>query len=79
MMLASEDAWLSRQIVRCKSGPKPWFQPKDYGSTEPEAMVPILPHIPPDVMAQEVDLSTFPTFDDWKAAMWAAPFVASHQ
>eukprot|EP00971_Amphidinium_carterae_P252551 5014046-Amphidinium_carterae.1 len=65
MMLASEDAWLSRQIVRCK--------------TEPEAMVPILPHISPDVMAQKVDLSTFPTFDDWKAAMWAAPFVASHQ
>eukprot|EP00971_Amphidinium_carterae_P123027 2435705-Amphidinium_carterae.1 len=79
MMLASEDAWLSRQIVLCKSGPKPWYQPKDYGSSEPEAVVPILPTIPHDAMALEVDLSKFPTFNDWKAAMWAAPFVASHQ
>eukprot|EP00971_Amphidinium_carterae_P169975 3368020-Amphidinium_carterae.1 len=79
MMLAPEDQWLSRQIVLCKSGPKPWCRPKDYGSSEPESLVPILPNIPSDVMAQEVDLSKFPTFDDWKDAMWAAPYVASHQ
>eukprot|EP00971_Amphidinium_carterae_P266582 5288372-Amphidinium_carterae.1 len=79
MMLAPEDGWLSRQMVSCKSGPKPWYKPKDYGSSEPEPLEPTLPTIPSDVMAQEVDLSTFPTYEDWKAAMWAAPFVASHQ
>eukprot|EP00971_Amphidinium_carterae_P227258 4507651-Amphidinium_carterae.1 len=57
----------------------PWYKPKDYGSSEPKAIVPILPNIPHDVMAQKVDLSKFPTSDDWKAAMWAAPYVASHQ
>eukprot|EP00971_Amphidinium_carterae_P122045 2416887-Amphidinium_carterae.1 len=61
------------------SGPKPWYLPKDYGSSEYEPLEPTLPTIPSDVMAKEVDLSTFPTFDDWKEAMWAAPYVASHQ
>eukprot|EP00971_Amphidinium_carterae_P272798 5414254-Amphidinium_carterae.1 len=80
MMLAPEPEWLSSQIALCKSGPKPWYQPKDYGASPDSApLEPTLPTIPPDVLAQEVDLDQFPTFSQWKDAMWAAPFVASHQ
>eukprot|EP00971_Amphidinium_carterae_P030483 599658-Amphidinium_carterae.1 len=76
MMLAEEPNWLSMQIALCKDGPKPWFQPNDYGAS-PESMPlePELPNIPQDVLAQEVDLTEFPTFNQWKEAMWAAPFA----
>eukprot|EP00971_Amphidinium_carterae_P118649 2350610-Amphidinium_carterae.1 len=76
MMLAPESDWLPTQIAMCKDGPKPWFQPKDYGaSPESTPIEPELPVIPQDVLAQEVDLNELPTFDQWKAAMWAAPFA----
>eukprot|EP00971_Amphidinium_carterae_P159350 3158758-Amphidinium_carterae.1 len=48
-------------------------------SPDTETLEPVLPITPPDVLAQEVDLDKFPTFNQWKDAMWAAPFVASHQ
>eukprot|EP00971_Amphidinium_carterae_P338344 6475616-Amphidinium_carterae.1 len=75
-MLAPESEWLSHQTVLCKSGPKPWYAPKDYGaSSETETLEPPVMYItPPDVMAEEVDLDKFPTFSQWKDAMWAAPF-----
>eukprot|EP00971_Amphidinium_carterae_P297760 5916112-Amphidinium_carterae.1 len=54
MMLAPEPEWLSTQIALCKDGPKPWFQPKDYGaSPDSEPLEPVLPIIPQDVLAQE--------------------------
>eukprot|EP00971_Amphidinium_carterae_P063166 1250056-Amphidinium_carterae.1 len=79
MMLAPESVWSFSQVALCKSGPKPWYQPKDYGASEPKPLEPTLPTIPPDVLAQKVDLDKFPTFSQWKEAMWAAPYVASHQ
>eukprot|EP00971_Amphidinium_carterae_P193376 3837215-Amphidinium_carterae.1 len=33
LMLAPESDWLATQIALCKDGPKPWFQPKDYGAS----------------------------------------------
>eukprot|EP00971_Amphidinium_carterae_P012502 246025-Amphidinium_carterae.1 len=81
MMLSQEPDWIAHQTVLCKSGPKPWYAPKDYGaSTETAAHEPpVMLVIPPDVVAEVVNLDTFPTFDQWKDAMWHAPFVASHE
>eukprot|EP00971_Amphidinium_carterae_P188526 3742143-Amphidinium_carterae.1 len=81
MMLSQESDWLAHQKVLCKSGPKPWYAPKDYGASTELAThePPVMLVIPPDVVAEEVNLDTFPTFEQWKDAMWHAPYVASHK
>eukprot|EP00971_Amphidinium_carterae_P200199 3973126-Amphidinium_carterae.1 len=49
---------------------EPWFLPHDYGaSSESTPSVPVLPTIPQDVLAQDVDLNDFA---EWKEAMWSA-------
>eukprot|EP00971_Amphidinium_carterae_P156999 3112060-Amphidinium_carterae.1 len=63
-----------------KDGPKPWFLPHDYGaSPESTPHEPVLPAIPQDVLAQEVDLSDFATFNEWKEAMWSADSDVARQ
>eukprot|EP00971_Amphidinium_carterae_P104973 2078712-Amphidinium_carterae.1 len=78
LMLADESAWIDSQSVMMKDGP--FFRPQHYGAdpnstpSEPE-----LPTIPQDALAQDTDLSGFPTFTSWKEAMWSAPFDAAHE
>eukprot|EP00971_Amphidinium_carterae_P141215 2798291-Amphidinium_carterae.1 len=81
MMVSREQDWLAHQTTLCKCGPKPWYAPTDYGAStetashEPPAML----VISPDVVADVVNLDTFPTFDQWKDAMFRAPYVVSHE
>eukprot|EP00971_Amphidinium_carterae_P171642 3403034-Amphidinium_carterae.1 len=80
LMLMPESDWINTQIAMLKDGPKPWFLPHDYGaSPESTPNEPVLPTIPQDVLAQEVDLNDFATFNEWKEAMWSAPFDVARQ
>eukprot|EP00971_Amphidinium_carterae_P141084 2795895-Amphidinium_carterae.1 len=73
-----EAEWNERQIVMLRDGPKPWYSPREYGAL-PEHVVrmPILPTIPPDALAEDVDLSNFATYKEWHAALHAVPLAVA--
>eukprot|EP00971_Amphidinium_carterae_P191578 3801646-Amphidinium_carterae.2 len=74
-MRMGEPEWLETQVALLRDGPTLWFSPREYGaSQESTPSVPVLPTIPQEVLAQEVDLSNFPTYAEWQEAMWSAPF-----
>eukprot|EP00971_Amphidinium_carterae_P066783 1322349-Amphidinium_carterae.1 len=81
MMISREQDWLAQQIALCKSGPKPWYAPADYGAStetashEPPAML----VISPDAVADVVNLDAFPTFEQWKEAMFSVPYTVAHE
>eukprot|EP00971_Amphidinium_carterae_P244077 4846504-Amphidinium_carterae.2 len=78
MRMTSETEWLEMQVAMLRDGPKPWFLPHEYGaSPDSTPSVPVLPTIPQDVLAQDVDLSNFSTFAEWQEAMWSAPLLVA--
>eukprot|EP00971_Amphidinium_carterae_P191430 3798421-Amphidinium_carterae.1 len=80
LMLMQEPDWLETQVAMLRDGPKPWFLPHEYGaSPESTPSVPVLPAIPHDALAQDVDINDFATFAEWKEAMWSAPYDVARQ
>eukprot|EP00971_Amphidinium_carterae_P138409 2742684-Amphidinium_carterae.1 len=77
-MLVPEAEWNERKIVMLRDGPKPWYSPREYGALPDHVIrMPVLPTIPPDALAEVVDLSNFATYKEWYADLHAVPIAVA--
>eukprot|EP00971_Amphidinium_carterae_P152256 3017731-Amphidinium_carterae.1 len=79
LMTMPEAEWLKTQVAMLRDGPKPWYLPHEYGaSPDSTPSVPVLPTVPQDAFAQDVDVTQFATFTVWKEAMSSAPLQVAN-
>eukprot|EP00971_Amphidinium_carterae_P170153 3371262-Amphidinium_carterae.1 len=79
--LLMESEWNNLQIRQLRDAPLPNVPPTGPPTIMPSHMprLPEMPVIPPDALAQDVDLTQpqFPVFGEWKKAIDAAPYALS--
>eukprot|EP00971_Amphidinium_carterae_P147371 2920344-Amphidinium_carterae.1 len=78
-LLLEEGDWNQMQYRQLREPPKEVVPTTDPPTVMPSHManLPELPVIPPDALAQDVDLKQFPVFGEWKKIIQAAPYALS--